>query len=157
MGNNLNPNEFHERLLRQQLREGETLDGIGLVGRNRTAAVTPERLLIIGPTKANGWELKSLPWRLVTSMSMEAPSHDLTASSRMHLHFEASVKASPRGGNPLHPPLAFPSADDPPLDPPGELTLTLAADAQPLTELLHARLANVLSTTIPDESSTALS
>src|SRR4051812_1202251 len=58
--------DYQERLLRQQLRAGEALDEVFLMALHGMAAVTSERLLVIRPTKANGWEMKSLPWRLVT-------------------------------------------------------------------------------------------
>jgi len=139
---------YQERLLRQQLREGEVLDGVFLVALHGTAAVTSERLLVVRPTKANGWELKSLPWRLVTAMTVEATtveatSHELLVESLLHLHYDAPTKTGTRGGNPLHPPLALAAEAPAHADPPGEMMLRLTADCQHLTMLLRARLAHV--------------
>jgi len=139
-----NQTGYQERLLRQQLHPGEALDGVFPVALHGTVAVTSERLLVIRPTKANGWELKSLPWRFVTALTVEATSDELREESLLHLHYDAPTKTGTRGGNPLHPPLALAVEAPPQADPPGEMLLRLTANGQHLTLLLRARLAHVL-------------
>jgi len=135
--------DYQERLLRQQLRAGEALDEVFLMALHGTAAVTSERLLVIRPTKANGWEMKSLPWRLVTALTVEATSHELPVESLLHLHYDAPIKTGTRGGYPQKPPLALAEEATPHTDPPGEMMLRLTADCQHLTMLLRTRLTHV--------------
>jgi len=61
-----------ERLLREQLRAGEVVDGVFILGDGRSAVITSERILIGGTngTKswAMAWAITSIPWRLITGV-----------------------------------------------------------------------------------------
>ena len=87
----------YERLLRQQLRDGEALDGIFSSGPNRSVAITSERLIIVVSSDHAGWEMKSIPWRLLTEKtSDESEDNALEAGHTIHLHYDLPTRASMR-------------------------------------------------------------
>jgi hypothetical protein len=121
----------YEGLLRQQLRATETLDGIFVVGPALTVAITTERLIVVGPTPPNGWGLKSIPWRLVTSMEP-----DPATAGSVRLRHEVTGKrtsgawvSTPESG-----------AGEQAGPPPGELLFVLPEDDGTLTALLDTRI-----------------
>ena len=83
----------YEQLLRDRLGPNETLDGI-LTGPTLTAAVTSERLIIVGPAQPNGWEMKSLPWRLVKQLQQEPAPDPVTGQQLIRLEYITPAKAS---------------------------------------------------------------
>jgi hypothetical protein len=127
------PTSVYERLLREQLRAPETLDGIFVAGPAATVAITSDRLLIVKPTPPNGWEMKSIPWRLVTGIEIEAADE-----TTIRLRFEVTGKrTSPNSGA-----SESTTADDPTAEPPGELRLTLPDDGGEMADLMKSRLAS---------------
>ena len=131
----------YERLLRDRLTPTEVLDGI-LVGPTLTAAVTSERLLIVGPAKPNGWQMKSLPWYMVTEMALDAPEGGGTDEQVVHLHYLLPTKAS-RHKAPAWLTAPGPGANDNvDTGPSVELILMLPSDGGRMADLLSAHIAD---------------
>jgi len=61
-----------ERLLREQLREGEEVDGVFILGGDASTIITSERILMGGTSGATSWAMawaiRSIPWKLVTGV-----------------------------------------------------------------------------------------
>ncbi|MEA2639034.1 MAG: hypothetical protein QOF51_428 [Chloroflexota bacterium] len=129
-----------DRLLREQLRPGETLDGVFVADDDTSVAVTSERLLIMRPSKPNGWEMKAIPWRLMTSVTLEPPENKRSGLTIVRLVYALPGKTGGRGGAPLQRAPWLATEPAAPADPPGELTLSLPTDAKRMAKLLNARI-----------------
>lgn len=135
----------YEQLLREQLRPSEVLDGIFEVGSSVSAAITSERLLTVGPAQPNGWEMKSIPWRLMTALTVDAAENELSQVRTMHLQYAVPRRAGGRRA-PVLPGVqwvvsaAAATASPEPLV---ELTFTLEADGPLMATLLNARIPSV--------------
>ncbi len=138
----LSPNAGYERLLRQQLRPAEVLDGIFASGPTLTIAITSDRLLIIAPTGPNGWELKSIPWRLLTEIVPDPSGAALDAEAAIHLRYAQPDKTGSRTvpRRDVDPEADTPD-DEPVSAPANELILALPRRSGRMASLLRARLA----------------
>jgi len=124
-------NREHERLLRQQLRPTEVLDGIFAAGASSTIAVTSDRLLVIAPSNPNGWALKSIPWRLVRALESEAHEGAPAGEQVVRLRYSVTAKKPPQWRGGTEPNVL--NLDAAPL---GELLLVLPEDGGRIEALL---------------------
>jgi hypothetical protein len=134
-----NAKDHYERLLRAQLRPDEVLDGIFAAGPELTIAITSERLLTAEAASPNGWELKSIPWALLTEAATEART-DSSSDESICLRYTRSGKASSRRVAPrIVDSDAMVSEEEPKSDPLIELILVFPPGSQG-ARLLRARL-----------------
>ena len=123
----------YQRLLNERLQPGETLDGI-IQGPIFTAAITAERLLIIGPIKPNGWEMKSVPWRFVSLVTDGEPEEN-----KIQLRCSRPPSRRSTGSNADAAVAAPPDPEEG-----SEMTFTLPEDGGHLIALLSARTSLLL-------------
>ncbi|HZT07460.1 MAG TPA: hypothetical protein VFC51_10560 [Chloroflexota bacterium] len=138
----------YEAILRQQLRPGEVLDGVFMSGPDLTVAITSDRLMLMGPSSSNGWELKWIPWRLLAEMLPDECEESSAEESAVHLRYvlpgwPSSRKASRRATDEE---IAAGPAE-PPQAPCTDLFLKLPLHGSEMGALLRARLARAPSAT----------
>jgi hypothetical protein len=130
--------QSHERLLRERLHSGEVIEGI-LRGPTLTAAVTPERLLTVGPAEPNGWEMKSLPWRLIGIAPSEADDSD-SDQKTIHLVYFRPVRVKAPRQVPTEGDAEPAPHEVPEPQPSGEMVFVLPSDGGKMAALLTARV-----------------
>jgi hypothetical protein len=142
MSRERSPKRGYENLLRQQLHPAEVLDGIFASGPALTVAITSDRLFIIAPTSPNGWELKSIPWRLLTEMVPDPSDTALGEEAVIHLQYSQPDRIRSRKvlRRDVDPEAEIP--DDAPVPAPThDLILALPRRSTRMALLLRARLA----------------
>jgi len=135
----------YDRLLRQQLRKGETIDGIFASGPTRSVAITSERLIVVTSSDHAGWELKAIPWGLLTEVAFDASEGEDPTGVTIRLHYDAPNRASVRKAAAPRDVEAGAEGEAPPEPsvPTNELDVVVPKKSAKMAAALRARLASV--------------
>ena len=145
MPNDTNAKRRYTQLLKEQLRPGETLDGIFSSGPDVMVALTSDRLILISSSLPNGWSLKSIPWRLLTEKMPNASEDDAlvetgTLQLRYTLPDNARHKSAPRTVDP-----DATSENEPKATQPIDLVLSLSSESDKIAALVRSHLPSAAS------------